>query len=367
MAFRLWMCFVVVLAVSHRLAAAGADAVVVLPVKAQAFDQIETGIRLEFGRDIDLRILLASDFEGKPGGVVEAAHATHPDLILPLGTGMSRMFVAAAGADTPPVLCIAVTNPADVLRADQLEPPRQLRATVVTDGPARIYMETADLIAALYPRVGALGTVWNPAEANSVANYERIQQEASRHGWKVAARQISNAEDIEPAARSLVEAGAQAVWISKDRLMTSSPARLIEICHGRGVPVFCSDAGTVERFHALGTSSVAFEDLGRYIGRLARRIILEKVDVRTIPVSTLEETKVFLSRPAIDVLNIQIPDQIARRAVFLGDSARAAPSSRSNWTWPILGLFVIVAIGGLVVVLARRRRPVRPEGSETAL
>jgi len=365
MNFRISTCVTLAIIVNCANCAYGRDLVLVLPVKAHAFAQIESGMRHALGTGVEVQVILASDFEGKPGGVVEAAHGTQPDLILPLGTGMSRMFLAAAGAETPPLLCIAVTNPADVLPADQLEAPRKLRAGVVTDGPARIYAETADLIAQLYPEFGTLGTVWNPAEANSVANYDRIQTEAARHGWRVVARQISNAEDIESAARSLVEAGAHACWISKDRLMTSSPARLIEICHGRRVPVFCSDAGTVERFHALGTSSVAFEDLGRYIGQMARQIVVENVDVRTLPVSTLEDTKIFLSRAAIDALEIQIPDQIATRAVFLGSATGVIPSGRSDWVWPILGLVLLAVIGGLAVVLARRRHPTPDGGRET--
>lgn len=87
------------------------EAVLVVPVRIPAFDEIEDGLRDVIGSALSLHVICADDFRGKSGGVVEAALAYSPTVILPVGTTMCRAFLAAAdSARVPPTICVAVSQ-----------------------------------------------------------------------------------------------------------------------------------------------------------------------------------------------------------------------------------------------------------------
>src|SRR5688572_11835008 len=82
------------------------EAVLVLPVQAAAFSHIEAGLRRALGDALTLRVVLANDYRGKPGGAIEAAVAGDPVAVMPLGTALCQAFLAAGEArKLPPLLC----------------------------------------------------------------------------------------------------------------------------------------------------------------------------------------------------------------------------------------------------------------------
>lgn len=336
------------------LRASDQDVVMVIPAQVPAFEAIRQGIEESLPSDLHLTLLLATDFRGKPGGVVDAAVERAPLVVLSVGTGLSQSFLAASRTQTlPPVIAVAITDAADVLGAE-LAAPRSVKMTVVLDGPPSIYPNTADLIASLVPHLTLLGTVYNPGERNSVSNLDKIRSMATQHGWKLAEESIANPDDVPQVARSLVDRGVQAILISKDRIMTSAPTPLIEYAHRHGVPVFASDAGTVQAFGALGTSSVSFEQLGEHVAHLVARIA-QGESVSDMPVSTVERTTVFLSAAAVSQLKIAVPDSILQAATVFGSmpaKTAARASDRSNHN--ALYLLLLVVVVATVIVLARR-------------
>lgn len=335
--------------------------VLVLPVTADAFDDIERGIRATVGEEVTVEVLLATDYPGQTEALIAAAAGRRPALILPLGTTLCRAFLAASESRSlPPQICVAVTNAADVLSPEQIPPGRPVDVTIVPDGPESIYPRTADLAERLVPGLRRLGTIYSPSEANSLTNRERIAAEAANRGWQLIERTVSGPSDVEPVARALLATSPDAIWISKDRVMTGQPQRLIELAHQNGVPVFASDAGTVERFNALGTVSVSFEDLGRLVGR---RVLayLDGTPVSAMPVATVEDTHIFLSRPAIQRLSIEIPQAVADSAIYFGNvniTGSERPPARGAWG-AVMALIVLA--GGLVLAffIGRRARGAR--------
>jgi putative ABC transport system substrate-binding protein len=230
-----------------------------------------------------------------------------------------------------------------------------MELTIVPDGPTSIYPRTADLINALVPALRRLGTVYNPGEANSLTNRVRISEEATRLGWELIERTVGGPEDVEPTARALLAQDLQAIWISKDRIMTGQPQRLIELAHAAGVPVFASDAGTVERFNAVATVSVSFEDLGKFVGR---RVLehLRGSRVSDMPISTVEDTHVFLSSQAVNLLRLTIPDSIRQQAITFGAAVNPVPAVVSRGPNTTL---VLVLMAVTLVVLAGVARSLR--------
>ena len=140
--------------------------------------------------------------------------------------------------------------------------------------------------------------------------------------------------------------------------MTSRPEFLIERMHQEGVPVFASDAGTVERFHALATESVSFEQLGAHVGQIGAEILGGR-DIRTVPISTVEETCIFVSLDAEKTLGLSVREKLAdANVVYFGSNAsdpeKKDRGGQMGWIgWATVTILVVL---GVASILRRSRR-----------
>lgn len=322
--------------------------VLVKPAAIPAFDAIEHGMRDTVGARAAIRVLLATDFGGQPGGVVAAARAEHPVVIVVLGTPLSQAFHAAlTEPGDPPIISAAISDPSKVL-GSEIQPPRTTNITVVRDGPPQIYSDTAVLIGQLVPRIRRLGTVYNDHEDNSVYNRDRIREVAAARRWELVEKVITDPTQVESVGQSLLSEHVDAIWISKDRIMTSQPGPLIEAAHARGVPVFASDAGTVETFSAVATRSVSPYQIGQHVGA----VVLEVLDGKApsqMPVSAVSETTTFISAKAVGQLDLELPNEVLRNATVFGTDANpVGPAAASGQA----GVMYVAIVGGVLAAIA---------------
>jgi putative tryptophan/tyrosine transport system substrate-binding protein len=334
-------------------------AVLVKPAAIPAFDALERGMRDTIRKELQVRVLLASDFGGQPGGVIEAARAEKPFVVVVLGTPLSQAFSAAfVQATDPPLIAAAISDPSKVL-GDHVEPPRPTNITVVRDGPPEIYPDTASLIRSLVPGARRIGTVYNDHEDNSLFNRDRIREQAKAQGWELVERVVTEPGQVEAIGQALLAERVDAIWISKDRIMTSQPAPLIEAAHARKVPVFASDAGTVEAFGAVGTRSVSPFQIGQHVGDRVNAVAQGEAPAQ-MPISAVSKTTVFLSARAVKQLNLQVPSEVLAGAiVFESPADKAAPKAASGASLVVVFVIAAAVVGALVVILLYRRRRLR--------
>ena len=73
---------------------------------------------------------------------------------------------------------------------------------VYTQGP---YREMAELLRTHFPQIKRVGTLFCPAEANSVANKDMFVREASRCGLTVETVPVNSASELPDAATGPVQ------------------------------------------------------------------------------------------------------------------------------------------------------------------
>jgi len=195
----------------------------------------------------------------------DAALAAQPDLIVTLTT---PAFVAGARkVKTVPLVFTVSSEPAKLgLFADG----RPANITGVHDDPPMDKL--LDLAAAHRPGLAAVGTVYNPAEPNSMISVERLRAVCRERHLTLHEATVSNVSELSLAAQSLVQRGAQALLTSADNLVGSGFPILARTARDAGIPLFTSEPAQVSQ-GATGAVGDDYEEWGAQSGRLAAKVL----------------------------------------------------------------------------------------------
>ena len=130
---------------------------------------------------------------------------------------------AELGEDAPLVVFNSVTSPyaAGVADASCLHPD-----WVVGTQALAPFADIMPLIFEIVPDADTIGYIYNPAEANSVANTDIILPLAEEMGLTVEVQTISNSSEVPTAAEALVsKPGMVVTWCASSALRRVSPIR----------------------------------------------------------------------------------------------------------------------------------------------
>ena len=67
----------------------------------------------------------------------------------------------------------------------------------------------------------------------------------------------------------------------------------------------------------LASDSISYEKLGEQAGAMAYDILVNGKKPSPIPVETAKETKLMINKKVAEKLQINIPDDLAKRATFI--------------------------------------------------
>ena len=195
----------------------------------------------------------------------DSALATVPDLVLTVST--PALVAGARKVKTVPLVFSVGSDPAKLgLFADG----RPANITGVHDDPPMDKL--LDLAAAHRPGLAAVGTVFNPAEPNSMISVERLRAVCRERRLTLHEATVSNVSELSLAAQSLVQRGAQALLTSADNLVGSGFPVLARTARDAGVPLFTSEPAQVSQ-GATGAVGDDYEEWGAQSGRLAAKVL----------------------------------------------------------------------------------------------
>ena len=82
------------------------------------------------------------------------------------------------------------------------------------------------------------------------------------------------------------------------------------------IPVFAAEDGQMKS-GLLASDSISYEKLGEQAGAMAYDILVNGKKPSAIPVETAKETKLMINKKVAEKLQINIPDDLAKRATFI--------------------------------------------------
>lgn len=284
------------------------------------------------GRDVDVSVRDAQGELSALPALVDAARADRADLVLTITTPALQAAMARL-SDRPVVFGLSI----DPLLAGDGGTHERHRPNVAGIYDRSPFEPLLDLLRQLLPRARKIGTLFNPAEPNSVLFRDELARVARSRGLALVAVASDSPAGVADAALALVGRGVDAVCQVNDNLHEASFSGIAAAARRARVPVFAFSSPLVHEGAAIALAN-DHSDGGREAGRIAARV-LRGESPASIPYRGITRTVLAVSPEAAAAAGLALPaDLLSRAAVVAGRPAAAAtPSVASRASPPPLG------------------------------
>jgi ABC-type uncharacterized transport system substrate-binding protein len=163
----------------------------------------------------------------------------------------------------------------------------------------------ARTIREILPRARRVGTLFSPAEVNSVLARQRFEQALKAEGLELVSVPVNGPSDVREAALSLCQSGIDLVAQISDNLSNSTFPAITRACEMAKMPLFTFSPTKVKDGTVLGVGP-DFAENGRDAGRLVADVIRGK-DPSRIPFHPTAGTLRSINLEEAHRLGISIP------------------------------------------------------------
>jgi putative ABC transport system substrate-binding protein len=168
---------------------------------------------------------------------------------------------------------------------------------------------TFDLIKETLPDATVIGYLYNPAEANSVAQYDEAQVLADERGYTLEIGTVSNSSEVKTAAEALVARGIDLYYYSQDNTVASGAEGLIQVANENAMPIITNDVPGVGRGVAIGVG-LDFSEDGMRSGQYAVAFLNGELDIATAEIIRIETTEYHYNTAAAELQGVTIPQAV---------------------------------------------------------
>lgn len=229
------------------------------------------------------------------------------DLICAIATPAAQS-VANVTKDIP-IVATAVTDYEGAKLVESNEKPNG-NVTGTTD--MNPVTEQLDLLLQFVPQAKKIGTIYCSSEVNSQTQVQILKDAAKAKGITVLEATVSTVNDIQQAARSLLNK-VDVIYVPTDNIMASAMPTLVSVTEGAKLPIICGEENMVKS-GGLATMGIDYYKLGFQTGEMAADILSGKAEPATMPIQSLKEMKITVNEAVAKKLGIAIPDDIAKKA-----------------------------------------------------
>ena len=225
----------------------------------------------------------------------------HPDIIVGISTPATQAL--ANEIHDVPIVGVAITD-FETAKLVKSNARPETNVTGAHDlGPVE---KQVDMGKAFLPDAKTVGIMYNSSEINSEIQASRVKKHAAETGLTVVEATVSNVNDIQQAAESLV-GQVDFIYIPTDNVMASAMPTLLKVTDAAKIPVIVGfDAGVKEG--ALASISVDFYKNGLQVGDMAADILDGKSKPETMPVQDPKDLTVMINQKNAALLGLSIPE-----------------------------------------------------------
>lgn len=262
------------------------------------------------GREFVLKSLCAQGDMANIGPMYDSAKTSGVDLYVALGTPSLQAGVRKAGGT--PLLFTVVADPrlAGAGTSDEHHLPNV--TGIHTQGP---YREMAELLRTHFPRIKHIGTLFCPAEINSVANKDLFVREAQRCGLKVETVAANTSGELSDAALALCGRGLDAVVQITDNLSVAGFTTIARSAAQSGIPLFACHPAAIDQGACIALARDYYQS-GLETAKLAVRVMRGESPAN-IPFAPLTEARKLVNPSAAAAAHLTIPEALLREAQTL--------------------------------------------------
>jgi len=156
--------------------------------------------------------------------------------------------------------------------------------------------------------------LYNPNEANSQLGITAMQDLIKGSATKLLTSAVTQEIDI-PTVAAQLAGSVEVIYVGGDNTVVGAIPVLLQVAREKGVPVFASDAGSIQAGAAAGIS-VNYKELGFQTAEMIGRV-LHGEEPRKIPRVVLPGNLLLVNREAVKEWSIQLPESVMTRATYI--------------------------------------------------
>lgn len=283
-------------------------------VEHEALDQANKGMvdglkaeGFEVGKNLEIDQQNAQADQANLKNIADRFVGNKVDLICAIATPAAQTM-ANTTSDIP-IVGTAITDYVEAKLAESNEKPGS-NVTGTTDmNPVE---EQVDLLLELAPGAKAIGVIYTSSEINSQIQADRVKEYATSKGINVEEVTISNVNDMQQAALSLV-GKVDAVYVPTDNNVASSMPILADITRENNLPVVSGEEGPV-RAGATATIGISYYELGKQAGIMAAKILKGEATPAEMPIEEQKTYTTVINKKEADAIGLTIPQEILDKA-----------------------------------------------------
>lgn len=174
--------------------------------------------------------------------------------------------------------------------------------------PVRLQLET---YARVVPHAKVWGTIYNPAEANSLTHIQAMRDTARQLGLTLVEATVAHRNEVAQAALTLA-ARVQAITITSDNTTVSELEAIARVCGQKQIALFAGDIDSVAR-GAVMAYGLDYFLVGYSAGKKAA-LVLKGIPAGDVPWGPVEKFSLVLNRRAAKAQGVTLPPALLSRA-----------------------------------------------------
>lgn len=238
------------------------------PSLSRAEAGFEAGMKslgLRPGQDYTLRKYNAQGDMSALPQIFDVVQSGQPDLVATVTTPV--LMAAVKRITTVPLVFTVASDPR---RLNLFNNGRPANVCGVHDDPP--VGALLDMAIRRHPTLKTVGTVYDPSQMNALISYEKLTAACSAKGIRLLERAGSAVSDLPMAVQALIQAGAEAIIVSADNLITTGFPAVSGAAAASNIPVFATEPALMEQ-GAAGCIGADYAAWGEQAGRMAARIL----------------------------------------------------------------------------------------------
>jgi putative ABC transport system substrate-binding protein len=179
---------------------------------------------------------------------------------------------------------------------------------VSDEWPVALQME---IYAKMLPSAKRWGTIYNPAEANSVKHIKVMREALQKLGVTLTEVHIKNSKEVAQAAQSLV-GKVDALTITSDNTAVADLASIVQVCNDKKIPLFAGDVDSVAS-GAVAAYGLDYYLVGYSAGKKAG-LVLKGNKPGDIPWGPVEKFSLVINQKAAATQGVTLTPEFLGKA-----------------------------------------------------
>ena len=262
------------------------------------------------GKNLEFQVLIAQGDVGNARNIAEKFLADKVDLMAPCTTPNVQATIRVAQGSSIPVAFGCVTNPIEAGILKSLDQPTGTNVTGIYGIPPVEQM--FEILLQIAPKAKTIGTLYNPAESNSVVINRLAKAEATKRGLGWIEVQIASSAEVKAAIESLV-GRVDTLLMPQDNTVASAFDAVVKTARDNKLPLFSLDTSTVERGAIASYAQNQYQTGIDWATDVAVPILLGRNPGTIVPVR-YRAWDLYVNTAAATAMNVTVPPALVQKA-----------------------------------------------------